>query len=400
MFRVFVARRYHTGVKSPLRVALAFPAARGRPHSLDNYARSILGLDGSYGLEFDAISVPWWRPRALEPAVRWYRRERRPDWERVASADLLHLTDQGLAHHAGRANVPAVVTVHDVLPFTLPEFEGSRARTLLRQALLRPSLAGLGRAAAIVTPTEVTKRELVARFPVDPARVFVVPVMLRDAFGPGEGARGWLAARGRRLPERPCILSVGAVRPHKNLPVLLAALAQPELREAVVVRVGERFPPDLRRLAQRLGVASRVVELGPVDLETVVQANQACDVLAQLSRGEGFGMPVAEAMACGLPVVRSNGAALEEVGGDATVVPNTDLTVATHTAVQARAVARALARVLEDEQLACRLRAAGLARAAAFRAPAVVPRLLAAYGAALDSGAAATSVAAERGTAS
>jgi alpha-1,3-rhamnosyl/mannosyltransferase len=110
-------------------------------------------------------------------------------------------------------------------------------------------------------------------------------------------------------------------------------------------------------LAQRLNVAAHVEWLGYLDEAGLLRAYQEADVLALLSRYEGFGLPVLEAMACGTPVVCSNVASLPEVAGDAArLVAPDDLAGA----------AAALRNVLTDSAEAARLRAAGLVRARAF----------------------------------
>src|SRR5262249_26771179 len=136
-----------------------------------------------------------------------------------------------------------------------------------------------------------------------------------------------------------------------------------------------RFAPARVRRATDLGVASRVVELGHVSDAILRHLYAACDVLAQPSLYEGFGVPVIEAMASGLPVVCSDGGALPEVAGKgALVVP-----CAAGGATAAGVLSDALASVLSDERRRAELRERGLERAEHFRPARVMPLLREAY---------------------
>lgn len=160
----------------------------------------------------------------------------------------------------------------------------------------------------------------------------------------------------------------GRLAPPKGVAVLLDALA---LDPRLTLRVAGAGPqgPALRSQARPLG--DRVRFLGPLADEELTAFYRSLDVLAVPSLDtprwrEQFGRVAAEAMACGVPVVVSDGGALPEVVGSAgVVVPQRD----------PAALAEALARVGTDADLAARLRSAGLARAADF----AWPRVAAAY---------------------
>jgi glycosyltransferase involved in cell wall biosynthesis len=235
----------------------------------------------------------------------------------------------------------------------------------------------------IIAVSEATRASLLEHGLVrDAERVHVVPPTIDGRFVPVADAAERLRAAGVLLPPGPLVLSIGTARRYKNLPLLLAAVARPELAGARVVRVGAALTPDLRRLAGRLGLADRVVELGSLGSREVATLYSACDVLAQPSLGEGFGLPVAEAMACGTPVVASDGGALPEVVGDAGVVVPLDGDPAYGSPGAVDRFAEALARVLGDRGLATDLKRRGLARAQSFRPEAIAPRIARAYEAA------------------
>jgi glycosyltransferase involved in cell wall biosynthesis len=162
------------------------------------------------------------------------------------------------------------------------------------------------------------------------------------------------------LGERSIVLSPSAKRPHKNVarPLRAVAAMAPDARPALVVP-GYPTPheDELRELATTLGIAD-LVRLPPwlaaADLESLYRAS-ACVVFPSLY--EGFGLPVLEAMARGVPVACSNRSSLPEVAGDAALLFDPE---------DVGAIRSALEGLLTDRGLAERLRVAGRERAAAF----------------------------------
>lgn len=365
-----------SSTEQPAKVLLVQPRA---PHptqwlSMTRYTAGVSSLlrGGSDVQVVNAAHVNMPRP-FRKPFPRYAGFDSLPyRWRKPA--DLVHFTDSYVAIHQGRFRGPRVATVHDIITLDYVRWYPA-AQGVWRGIFLR-SLRAIRKLEGVITPSEFTRRQLIERTPLEPDRIQTVPVLVPDEISPNGG--------GQR--SEGTILSIGTGARYKNLPVLLHALARPELRGARLIRVGQPFFPDTMALAEQLGVVDRIEFRGVVSDAELLQLLHSATVLAQPSLTEGFGMPVAEAMAAGLPVVTSNGGALPEVVGEGgKVVPFRQLSYSPEPDMDdARDFAVALAEVLDDGALRASMREAGLREAERFRAPAVREKLLAAYAAARE----------------
>jgi glycosyltransferase involved in cell wall biosynthesis len=252
--------------------------------------------------------------------------------------------------------VPRVTTIHDLNYLKVPDAHfGLRG---LGMRVLVPAAAR--RSTRILVDAASTRDDLSAELGTPADKIDVVPL----GVSPPPAVPAEAAARARAglsLPaDRPLVLSVSAKRPHKNLERLLEALAAtPREHRPLLVVPGYRteYETELRRRAVDLGVAEDVrwpSWVSPADLEGLYSA-AACLVFPSLY--EGFGLPVLEAMARGVPVACSDRSSLPEVAGDAALLFDPE---------DPAAIARAMTRLLSDRELRDRLGSAGRERAAAF----------------------------------
>ncbi len=244
---------------------------------------------------------------------------------------------------------PTVVTVHDTVPWTHPETLTPRGAAWHRDMIDRAART----ADRLVVPTRAVADELSVLFPRAAERITVVGhgvTALPEVADPDARA----AALG--LPGR-YVLSLATVEPRKGLDVLVAAMAGVPADLVVVGQAGWG-DVDLRRWADDAGLdRTRLHLLGRLPDEDLGVVLGRAAVLAVPSRAEGFGLPVLEGMAAGVPVVHSDAPALVEVGGGATL---------SFTREDVAGLADRLTAVLDDPAVAADLSARGRIRAADY----------------------------------
>jgi len=255
-----------------------------------------------------------------------------------------------------QGRIPLVVTCNDLVFRLHPETLSRRNRFLLAPVAGR-SLHAADRVIAI---SAATARDLLRFYPLDPARVRVVPLAPGREFQPMDAVGAQAAVRDRFGLERDYVLFVGTREPRKNLPGFLRAMARIAgsfAGDAVVVGGAGWGLADPSVLARRHPLGDRLRFLGYVAASDLPLLYAGAALFVMPSFYEGFGLPVLEAMAAGAPVITTTGGALEEVsGGAARLVPPGD----------DDALAAAIADLLGDATGRAELRRRGLARAATF----------------------------------
>jgi glycosyltransferase involved in cell wall biosynthesis len=218
---------------------------------------------------------------------------------------------------------------------------------------------GVRRSDRVIADSQSTRRDLVSLLGVPDARIDVVPLGLGAVRRCEPLSERELRER-LRLGERPVLLSLSAKRPHKNLMALIGALARiPVERRPVLVLpgYGTAHESELRERADALGVGEDVRWPGWLPDRELEGLWRAAAAFVYPSLYEGFGLPVLEAMARGVPVACSNASSLPEVAGDAALLFDPR---------EEAAIAASIERLLSDPVEAQRLRARGAERARTF----------------------------------
>lgn len=218
----------------------------------------------------------------------------------------------------------SVVTIYDLNHISFTGYFDSLP-TLKRLYCFWNTWLTLRLARHVITISNTTKSELLKRFRwVDPQRVSVIYFGLNDAFRTEpDRARLEEFRRGYRLGHDRFLLYVGTHRPHKNVGRLLEAyerLVRERVMPQKLLLVGSPGEQDrLSRMVAARGLVERVVVLGYLPEADLPMAYRVADAFVFCSLSEGFGMPLLEAMASGVPIVTSNFGALAEVAGEAAV---------------------------------------------------------------------------------
>lgn len=261
-----------------------------------------------------------------------------------------------------RSPVPLVVTIHDLTTLLMREYrQGFRPR--LYNALITAAAHG---ADHIITDSEASRADIIQHLGIAAEKVTSIYLAAGADYQPGENSLVDMAIlRKYNLPDD-YVLYLGGYEIHKNVPTLLHAYTY------VAQALGEDYPlvlagkkpekvnahfPDYAHQIRQLGLEEGVQWIGFVDEEDKAVIYRNASTFVFPSRHEGFGLPVLEAMACGVPVVTSNSSSLPEIVGDAGFALDPD---------DERQMAGSIIATIVQEQLAAEMRQKGLAQAAKF----------------------------------
>ncbi len=267
------------------------------------------------------------------------------------SPDLVHYTN--FLAPVGESR-PYVLTVHDMSLERLPRHHPIGKRIYTRRLIPRTAR----RASLILTNSEFSKWDIVRFLGIAEDRIRVTPLAASEMFSPTEAEMRVPVLRKYRL-DRSYFLYVGNIEPRKNLERLVHAFAALSGNDHLLVIAGNAWfkGNQVVRTVAALGLERRVRFVGYVPRRDLPALIGGATAFVYPSLLEGFGLPVLEAMACGVPVVTSTGSSLAEVADGAALLVDPFRT---------EEIAGALDRMIEDQHYRETLAAKSLARAAEF----------------------------------
>jgi glycosyltransferase involved in cell wall biosynthesis len=254
----------------------------------------------------------------------------------------------------------SVVTIHDCIHLMFPQYlPGKLAHVYAKGSMW----AAVRKANRILTVSDASKRDILRFFDVDPAKVAVIYNAIDERFLTGADTERMHLVKQRYQLDRPFVLYVGNIKPHKNVLRLIDAFGRARAQSGVddlkLVIIGDEISkyPALRHAVHRHKLDKHVRFLGFQPQETLAAVYRLARVFVFPSLYEGFGLPPLEAMASGTPVVTSNVSSLPEIAGDAALLVDP---------YDTEAIADGIRRAVTDEALRASLIQKGAARARAF----------------------------------
>jgi len=247
-----------------------------------------------------------------------------------------------------------IVTVFDIFPITGEHYSTADFRRKFSDLLLQ----AVGRAERVITASHATESLLISHAQVAPEKIRVIPLGVDPPAFNLSPAERW-RERARILGgEGEMVLSVGVIQTRKNTLNMLKALKSLPAKYQLVLSGGNGYGSEaIHEFIRAEALGERVKLLGHISDEQLARLYQAASVFLFPSFEEGFGMPVLEAMAAGVPVVTSNVSSMPEVGGEAA------LYVDPH---DPGGIAQKVVEAVEDSELHTSLVQKGLARAKEF----------------------------------
>jgi glycosyltransferase involved in cell wall biosynthesis len=333
------------------------------PSGIGTYVAALCRWIPRVAPDLDLIEL---RPGASSMLNRLGERGSRFAWEygassamaRRARVDLLHMPMMAVPI---MASVPVVTTIHDVIPYVMPEYRSSRAQHVNLAVARRM----VHRAAAVITPSQHAAGDVAAVFGIPRDRIWVTHEAADERYIPQPDRAVIQPVLDRFGIRGPYVFNIGGVDVRKNLSALLRAFHEllPDIPESIQLVIGGAphsgnptvFPP-LEPVIRELGMESRVVLTGRIPEEDKIALMQGASVYVTPSLYEGFGLSVLEAMGCGVPVIAANRTSLPEIVGDAGVLVEP----------RVEPLAVAMRSVLTDPDCARALSSRGLVRAAQF----------------------------------
>lgn len=375
-----------------MRIAIDYTAAVRQEAGIGNYVRSLVNALLAQDVKNQYTLLTSGRPTREHPFpqtenvrgrniiipdrylnILWYR------WRLPLSAtiftgqiDIFHGPDFVLPPING--NVRKVVTVHDLAFLEHPEYAVPQLTAYLNKVVPEAVAA----ADVVAAVSQATRQTLIEHYNTPSEKITIIPNGIRPYFRRITDPILLSATQHKFGLKHPLVLGVGTLEPRKNHLGLIKAFHKAQSatgnkhRPAMLALAGGTgwLYDETQQLITKLKLEKKVRFLGRVtDFELITLYSMA-DVFVFPSFYEGFGVPIIEAMACGVPVITSTTSSLPEVAGDAAILIDP---------LDSGQIAGAILQVIENRRLQDELREKGYAQAQRFTWPKSASKLLSVY---------------------
>lgn len=228
-------------------------------------------------------------------------------------SEINHITDHSFAQLIFSLNrKKTVITCHDLIPLRVE-------KDPFALEMFNNSISGLAQATWVMADSEETKKELVEKLGISGGKIKVVYLGIEEKFQPLKEREVTLVREKYNLPKGDILLHVGNNLPYKNIERILSSLKmlQEKKKDFTFLKIGPDFTPEQKAIIEDSGLSEKIIRLNNVTEEDLIGLYNLARMLIYPSLFEGFGFPVLEAMACGLPVIVSKEGSLEEIAGEA-----------------------------------------------------------------------------------
>lgn len=282
-------------------------------------------------------------------------------WNEINIPNILHSSDMELYHVPQNGiglphskNCPFIITLHDVIPYKMPETVGENYLKIFLDEMpkILPICDG------IITVSNYSKEDIFKTFNFPKEKIFVTYLASEDIYKPLNKSLCKDIINKTYSIQGDYILYIGGFSPRKNIIGLIEAFSKltsfynKDIKLVIAGKQGISYPIYKKR-AEDLHIEDKIIFPGFIPIEHLPQLYNAASIFAYPSFYEGFGLPPLEAMACGTPVVTSNVTSIPEIVGDSA------LTVDPHNIDK---ISQALYNALTDNNLRKHLITKGLSK--------------------------------------
>lgn len=240
--------------------------------------------------------------------------------------------------------IPFTFTIHDLIHLKFPGKAGALKKSFY-EYVIKPAAK---KARIIFTVSTYSKNDILNWINLPEDKVVVVGNGISDAFTP-DGIRYRMSSS--------YLLHVGNMKDHKNVPRLLEAFAQARIDKKIKLICTSDFSQEAQHIIEKYQLTNRVAAITSLPETQLADLYRGAIGITLPSLHEGFGLPVIEGMACGVPVLTSSTTSLPEVAGDAALLVDP---------YDVAAIAHGVESLVQDERLRQGLINKGLKQAAQF----------------------------------